>query len=89
MRVVGSIQSSIQSSIRLLFLLAATLVGAFGADSSSLPPSITTAPLSVDQVVSNLVRRDEERAQGSRATSNPPACIAFPIVDFRAIATPK
>lgn len=66
MRVVGSIQSSIQSSIRLLFLLAATLVGAFGADSSSLPPSITTAPLSVDQVVNNLIRRDEERARALR-----------------------
>ena len=61
--------SSIQRSTRLLFflfLLAATLVGAFGADSSPLPPSITTAPLSVDQVVNNLVRRDEERARALR-----------------------
>ena len=53
-------------------MLTATLlvarVGAFGAgvDSSSLPPSITTAPLSVDQVVDNLVRKDEERAQALR-----------------------
>ena len=47
-------------------MLAATLVGAFGADPTSLPPSITTAPLSVDQVVNNLVRRDEERAQALR-----------------------
>ena len=62
MRVVNSIQSS----TRLLFLLAATLVGAFGADPSPLPPSITTAPLSVDQVVNNLVRKDEERAQALR-----------------------
>ena len=62
MRVVNSIQSS----TRLLFLLAATLVGAFGADSTSLPPSITTAPLSVDQVVNNLVRKDEERARALR-----------------------
>ncbi len=62
MRVV----SSIQSSTRHLFLLAATLVGAFGADSISLPPSITTAPLSVDQVVNNLVRKDEERARALR-----------------------
>jgi len=62
MRVV----SSIQSSTRLLLLLAATLVGAFGADSTPLPPSITTAPLSVDQVVNNLVRKDEERARALR-----------------------
>jgi hypothetical protein len=60
-----SIQISNQSPVRLFFLLAATLAGAFaaGADSGPLPPSITTAPLSVDQVVSNLVRRDVERAQ--------------------------
>jgi len=61
--------SSIQRSTRLLFflfLLAAALVGAFGADPSPLPPSITTAPLSVDQVVNNLVRRDEERARALR-----------------------
>ena len=66
MRAVSSIQSSAQSSTRLLFLLAATLVGAFGADSTPLPPSITTAPLSVDQVVNNLVRKDEERARALR-----------------------
>ena len=65
-------RSSIQSSARFFFLLAATLlvarVAAFGgsADSSSLPPSITTAPLSVDQVVDNLVRKDQERAQALR-----------------------
>ncbi len=58
----------VQSSTRVLFLLAAALVGAFGAsaDSSSLPPSITTAPLSVEQVVNNLVRKDAERAQALR-----------------------
>ncbi len=69
MRVVSSIQSSIQSSTGLFFslaLLAATLVGAFGADTSPLPPSITTAPISVNQVVNNLVRRDEERARALR-----------------------
>jgi hypothetical protein len=62
------IQGPIQSSTRFFFLVAATLVGAFGAgvDSSPLPPSITTAPLSVDQVVDNLVRKDEERAQALR-----------------------
>src|SRR5437879_8318463 len=55
-----------QRLTRLFFLLAATLVGAAGADSGSLPASITTAPLSVDQVVNNLVRKDKERAQGLR-----------------------
>ncbi len=66
--VLSSIQITMQSSTRLFFLLAATVVGAFGAgvDSSSLPPSITTAPLSVDQVVDNLVRKDGERAQALR-----------------------
>jgi len=63
-----TIQSSIQSSTRIFFLLAATLVGAFGAgaDSGSLPASITTAPLSVDQVVNNLILNDVERAQALR-----------------------
>jgi hypothetical protein len=63
-----TMQSPIQSSTRLFFLLAATLVGVCwaGADSGPLPPSITTAPLSVDQVVDNLVRKDEERAQALR-----------------------
>ena len=61
-----TITGPIQSSTRLFFLLAATLVGGAGADSGPLPPSITTAPLSVDQVVNNLVRKDEERAQTLR-----------------------
>jgi len=61
-------QSPIQSSTRLFFLLAAILVGVCwaGADSGPLPPSITTAPLSVDQVINNLVRNDKERAQALR-----------------------
>ncbi len=59
------IQISIPSPARLFFLLVATLAGPFAAaaDSPPLPPSITTAPLSVDQVVNQLVRRDVERAQ--------------------------
>jgi hypothetical protein len=61
-------QSPIQNSTRLFFLLAAILVGVCwaGADSGPLPPSITTAPLSVDQVINNLVRNDKERAQALR-----------------------
>jgi hypothetical protein len=69
--VLSSIQELSQRSARFV-LLAATVVlawaGAFGAgaDSSSLPPSITTAPLSVDEVVNNLIRKDEERAHALR-----------------------
>ena len=61
-------QSPIQNSTRPFFLLAAILVGVCwaGADSGPLPPSITTAPLSVDQVINNLVRNDKERAQALR-----------------------
>src|SRR3981081_1621863 len=61
-----TIPGPIQSSTRLCFLLAATLLGGANADSGPLPPSITTAPLSVDQVVNNLVRKDEQRAQALR-----------------------
>jgi len=59
------IQISISSRARLCFLLVVTLAGAsaVGADSDPLPPSVITAPLSVDQVVSNLIHRDVERAQ--------------------------
>ena len=66
--VQSSMQSSVQSSIRPLFLLAVTLVGVCwaGADSNPLPGSITTAPLSVDQVVDNLIHKDKERAQALR-----------------------
>lgn len=61
-----TIPGPIQGSTRLFFLLAAILISSAGADSAPLPPSITTAPLSVDQVVSNLVRKDQERAQALR-----------------------
>jgi hypothetical protein len=66
--IQGLIQILTESSARLLLLLAATLVGVCWAvaDSGSLPSSITTAPLSVDQVVNNLVRKDEERARALR-----------------------
>jgi hypothetical protein len=65
---LSSIQSSMQSTIRPFLILTATLVGALGAgvDSNPLPPSVTTAPLSVDQVVDNLIRKDLERAQALR-----------------------
>jgi hypothetical protein len=65
---LSSIRSSVKSSTRFFVLWAVALAGASGAgvDSSPLPPSITTAPLSVDQVVDNLVRKDAERAQALR-----------------------
>ena len=63
-----SIQRSMQRAIRFFLTLTATFGIACGAsaDSGPLPASITTAPLSVDQVVSNLVRKDVERAQALR-----------------------
>jgi hypothetical protein len=46
---------------------ASALAGAREAeDSSSLPPSITNAPLSVGEVVANLIRKDEDRARALR-----------------------
>ena len=48
----------------LAVLVLSTLVSA--VDSSSSPPSITTAPLNVAQVVANLVRQDEMRARALR-----------------------
>ena len=64
----SSIQKSMENPARFFILWAVALASAFGAvvDSNPLPPSITTAPLSVDQVVDNLVRRDVERAQALR-----------------------
>ncbi len=46
-----------------LLLIFAQSTPALAAAVDSLSPSITTAPLSVDQVVDNLIRRNEERAQ--------------------------
>src|SRR5277367_2109611 len=62
------ISSSIQSSAGIFFLLAVTAVSAFAADTDSNTPSrsATAAPLSLDQVVNNLARKDAERAQALR-----------------------
>src|SRR5208282_6882259 len=66
--ILGSIQSSTRPYILLAATLVAALGGVFGAgvDSNPLPPSVATAPLSVGQVVDNLVRKDLERAQALR-----------------------
>jgi hypothetical protein len=56
--ILGSIQTPIPAS---------ALVGAReAADPNSLPPSIANAPLSVDQVVAKLIRKDEDRARALR-----------------------
>lgn len=63
-----SIQRLMRSAIRFSLTLVAMsgVTAVAGADSVPLPPSIKNAPLSVDQVVLNLVRRDLERAQALR-----------------------
>jgi hypothetical protein len=59
---------SAHNPARILFLLVAISFGACKvvADTGSLPPSIASAPLSVDQVVNNLIHRDDERARALR-----------------------
>ena len=67
--VLGSIHSSMENTVRLflIVILAFALFGAsLASGDSGLPPSITTAPLSVEQVVSNLMRKDAERARALR-----------------------
>lgn len=66
---MGSIHSSVQIALRLPLILAVVLVGLGHATSEGgnpLPPSISSAPLSVNQVVDNLIRRDKERARDLR-----------------------
>lgn len=67
--VLGPIRRSGQSTINpfFFFILTSALAGVGGAlDSNPLPPSITSAPLNVEQVVNNLIRKDIERAQDLR-----------------------
>ena len=67
--VLGSIHSSVQIALRLSLIMAVVFVG-FGHAATEggnpLPPSISSTPLSVNQVVDNLVRRDKERARDLR-----------------------
>jgi len=56
----------IKIGLCLVVMLGGAAACRAGVDSGSLPPSITTAPLSVEQVVDNLVRKDLERAQALR-----------------------
>jgi hypothetical protein len=67
--VLGPIRRSTQCTINLFsFLILTSALAGVGAalDSNPLPPSITTAPLNVEQVVNNLIRKDIERAQALR-----------------------
>jgi len=56
------------TTVRLFLILTPAWVEVSEAvvDSNPLSPSITTAPLSVDQVVNNLVRKNAEREQALR-----------------------
>src|ERR1017187_1056993 len=71
-RSLGLSQNSAHSLIGVLLVVllnpGPALLAASGAavDSSPLPPSISTAPLSVEQVVNNLVRKDAEREEALR-----------------------
>jgi hypothetical protein len=67
--IAGFLERSIQHFVVLVVLVGGgNLVGAFGAsaDSHPRPTSITTAPLSVDQVIDNLVRKNAERERTLR-----------------------
>lgn len=59
---------SVRKTVGFGFALIISIAIASGTNavSDAVPSSITTAPLSVDQVVSNLVRMDIERAQSLR-----------------------
>ena len=71
-RSLGLSQNSAHSLIGVLLVVllnpgpALLAAGGAAVDSSPLPPSISTAPLSVEQVVNNLVRKDAERAEALR-----------------------
>jgi hypothetical protein len=65
---MNDVKRRVGNSVACLLLGVTVLPGMAWAssDSDPLPPSITTAPLSVDQVVDNLVRKNAERAQALR-----------------------
>ncbi len=66
-KVSLSMPSVVLTTVGLILFLASAWVGVSEAiDYNPVPPSITTAPLSVDQVVNNLVRKNSEREQALR-----------------------
>jgi hypothetical protein len=66
--VQRGIRVFMQNTMRFSLILALVLLGTLHieAASDSIPPSVTTAPLTVDQVVKNLTTRDRERANALR-----------------------
>jgi hypothetical protein len=62
MTVVRTIQSVIALVALVALITAPRLVGA-DSDPDPLSSAVATAPLSADQVVDNLVRKNQERAQ--------------------------
>lgn len=66
--IARSMKMSLLSMTRFCLVLTVVLrfASVASAASAPLPASITTAPLSVDQVVSNLIGKDIERAQALR-----------------------
>ena len=67
-RIHSSMQNGISFFLRTIapVVLALASVLPAVADSDSLPVSITTAPLTVEQVVNNLIHNDVERAKALR-----------------------
>lgn len=65
MRVARSINTPIATALAVLILTAPRLAvaGLLSDDSGKPTPSTSSAPLSADQVIDNLVRRNQERAQ--------------------------
>jgi len=67
-----SMPGSVRTTLSVIFILTSILLsateaaGAAATEASPLPPSITNAPLSVDQVVANLIRKDADRARALR-----------------------
>jgi hypothetical protein len=60
----ASIRLSLQNAVGL-FLSLITVAGVSG-NTTGLPASVSKSPLSASQVVDNLVRKDQERAQALR-----------------------
>jgi len=57
-----------RNALHFLLILAVTCAGPIGlAASNSTTPSVSASPLSLDSVVDNLVRRNQERAEALRS----------------------
>lgn len=65
LRRVDSIQTGLQKAGKIFLVMLCTLTYPLTAaqDADSAPAALTKAPLSVDEVVNNLIRADAERAR--------------------------